>query len=252
VARVVAADLSAEALRILALAEGAAKLFREVFDEAPILPEDLTVYVLEGADAKREFLVRRGDALVRSLAEEHDSLWIPRSSTLVLCGATSEIRRDHAVRQLLQRMLRDSYGLGPDAAWALEGFSLRLGELVTGSPDFVRNAGTPIDPGRWKKGEGLWRASRALLAAEPRPPLARLFSLRAEDLTREDLLLSYALACYLIEARSGKLARLLDEIGHGATGAGEPGMDAILEQELGLSPAALDARLARWAAEMSE
>jgi hypothetical protein len=250
VARVVAADLGAEALSILALAQGAAALFREVFDEAPLVPDDLTVYVLDGADAKREFLARHGDALVRGLAEEHDSFWLPRSSTLVLCGASREIRRDHAVRQLLQRMLRDSYGLGSEDVWALEGFSLRLGELVTGSPDFVRNAGTPIDPARWKKGEDPWRAARALLAAESRPPLARLFGLRAEDLTREDLLLSYALAGYLIEARPGKLARLLDEIGRGATGTGEPSVGAILEQELGLAPAMVDARLARWAAEM--
>jgi len=251
VARVVAADLNAEALGILALAQGAAGLFREVFDEAPILPEDLTVYVLDAPSTRREFLARRGDALVRSLAEAHDSLWLPRSSTLVLCGASAEIRRDHAVRQLVQRMLRDSYGIGIDAAWALEGFSLRLGELLTGSTELARNTGTPIDAGG-KKGASPWREARALLAAEPHPRLARLFGVRTQDLTREDVLLSYAFACYLIEAQPGKLARVLDAIGHDAAGEGAPDVGAILEQELGLGPDALDARLARWAAEMGE
>jgi len=251
VARVVAADLNAEALGILALAQGAAGLFREVFDEAPILPEDLTVYVLDAPSTRREFLARRGDALVRSLAEAHDSLWLPRSSTLVLCGASAEIRRDHAVRQLVQRMLRDSYGIGIDAAWALEGFSLRLGELLTGSTELARNTGNPIDAAG-KKGASPRREARALLAAEPHPRLARLFGVRTQDLTREDVLLSYTFACYLIEAQPGKLARVLDAIGHDAAGEGAPDVGAILEQELGLGPDALDARLARWAAEMGE
>jgi hypothetical protein len=248
VARVVAADLGAEALSILALAQGAAALFREVFDEAPLVPDDLTVYVLDGADAKREFLARHGDALVRGLAEEHDSFWLPRSSTLVLCGASREIRRDHAVRQLLQRMLRDSYGLGSEDVWALEGFALRLGELLTGSSEFVRHAGTPIV---WKKGDP-WREARALLADEPRPRLAWLVDLPGKDFAREDFLLAYALACYLIEARPAGLARLLDELGQ--RGAGEVSRPAgeILEQELGLAIDALDTRLARWAAEMGE
>jgi hypothetical protein len=247
VARVVAAELNAEALGILALAQGAAGLFREVFDEAPILPEDLTVYVLDAPEAKREFLARRGDPMVRSLAEAHDSLWLPRSSTLVLCGPSKEIRRDHAVRQLIERMLRDSYGIGSDAAWALEGFSLRLGELLAGSTELARNTGSDA---AGKKGASPWREARALLAAEPHPRLARLFGVQAQDLAREDVLLSYAFACYLIEARPGKLARLLDALGRGAAGEGSPDVGAVLEQELGLAPDALDAHLARWAAEM--
>lgn len=251
-ARVVAADLNAEAMHILALSQGAAALFRDVFGEAPILPEELTVCVLDGPAARREFLARNTDARVRSLAAEHDSLWLPQSPTLVLCADSAEARRGHGVRQLLRRMLADSYGLGSEAAWVVEGFALRLGELVTGEPDFVRNAGLPLDAASWPKGESPWHAAHALLARQPGPRIARLLELRAEDLRRDDLLLSYALACYLMEARPQRLARLLDELGNGARIEDAPETAEILERELGFPLDALDARLARWAAEMGE
>jgi hypothetical protein len=52
-----------------------------------------------------------------------------------------------------------------------------------------------------------------------------------------------------MEARPERLARLLDELGHGAR---ERSPAESIERELGLDATALDARVARWAAEMGE
>ena len=92
-----------------------------------------------------------------------------------MCAASPEARRDHALRQLVQRMLTDSYGLASDDAWILERLSVRLGELLTGNSDLVRTASLRDDAGRWKVGEnvGTCGSRRAGIQPRGRPALRR-------------------------------------------------------------------------------
>ena len=143
-------------------------------------------------------------------------------------------------------MLADIYGLGPESAWALEGFRCASASSSRRARS-SRNAGLPPDA-RGKKGESLAVTRRA--PARPPVTTAAARSLTCASRTHpRGRAPAYAFAGYLMEARPERLARLLDELGHGAR---ERSPAESIERELGLDATALDARVARWAAEMGE
>ena len=237
-----------EAAGILRRSEGAARVFALVFDEEPSLPRDYTVYVLACRGTKRRFLQAhpRVDAAVRAQSGRLDSVWIPSTSALAVWSTSEEMRADQVVRQTVQRMLADTYGIGSDHAWAYEGFGLYLCELVTGSGDAVRNASSRQDAERWKKGLDLWEEARGLVASGERPDLRALLTRGLDELSRAEVLLSYALARYLIEGNGDGVPRLLDDVGRSGRSAAH-----CLELSLGVEPELLEERLIRWILETS-
>jgi hypothetical protein len=246
-ARLRACTDRSEAESLLRNAELAMRLFERCLGEVPALPGDLTIFVLGCSRTRREFLDHhpRADESVAELEHGLSSAWAADRSTLVVCSEDAEVRRDHTARQTVQRMLSETYGIGPADGWVYEGFGLALAERVTGSADVART--TSVLAGRWQLGEEktLWQAARAGIASGQGPRLGELLGKELADYTREDVLLAYAFACYLLEGHGARAAQVLDRIGHSEDPCGE-----VLEQELGRGLATIEARFARWVAEM--
>jgi hypothetical protein len=246
--RLFAACDASEARSILHHAQAAVDLFREVFDEVPVLPSDFTIYLLASEPAKRAFLEKhpRADERVRHVALDSDGAWLKGNGALAIWREGREARLEQLVRETVQRMLAGSYGIGPSQAWAHEGFGLRLCELALGRSDLAVHAPRWSEPSvkSRKQAEGLWDAAREVVQDQDMD-LGALLAKNHEVFTREDVLASYAFACFLMEVHAGRLARLLDEIGRSGLG-----IEECLEGELRIELPVLERRFERWIEEM--
>ena len=79
-----------------------------------------------------------------------------------------------------------------------------------------------------------------VLESEERPNLALLLGRDVNQLTTEDLLYSYVLCAYLLEAEGDRFPRILTKIGEGS-----PSVE-VLEEVLELSLPKLEERVIRW------
>jgi hypothetical protein len=180
------------------------------------------------------------------VAQDSDGAWLKGDGAVAIWREGREARLEQLVRETVQRMLAGSYGIGPAQAWAHEGFGLRLCELALGRSDLAVHAPRWSEPsGKSRKEvEGLWDAAREIALLEG-VDLGALLAKNHEVFTREDVLASYAFACFLMEVHAGRLARLLDEIGRSGLSVQE-----CLEGELRTELPTLERRFERWLAEM--
>lgn len=227
--------------------ESAVALFAEIFDTAPALPRGTTIYVLDCPRTRAEFLERCHDGALGLLEQGYSRAWTTDRTALAVAAEERDVRLDHTVRQTVQRQLAEAFGLGPELAWAYEGFGLALAELATGRSDVVRNAG--VLAGRWSWGneDTLLAAARARVCSGEALELETFFSRELASFTREDVLVAYALARYLMEGCGDEVTRILEACCFRRQPAAQ-----VFRQELGYDARELEARLVRWFREMEQ
>lgn len=238
-----------EASRLIADATVLVGLFGEIFGEAPALDGGLRIYVLDRPEGVRAFERQRAhDARARQAGEGLGSDAL-QCTAFAVSDPSAHARRERALLWMARRVLANSFGIGPEEGWASEGFALRLVELTIGPGGSIGAAVADESSAEAKRSSltlSPWMGACALLSREARPHLVDgLLAKRVEALSEEERLVGYALARFLLEARPGGLARLLDELGRAPQGS-----IRVLEERLGMDLTALDVRLARWAAEV--
>jgi hypothetical protein len=167
-------------------------------------------------------------------------------------GESGKRRVDGIVRIALGHLFADAYGITTQEAWVYEGFGLYLTYQVLRSrlTWFVQpSAGRQAEEeavlrGRLLDPETNWmQEAHTLLQGESRPRLSGVLAGDVNGLTTEELLFSYVIAAYLLEARPESAPEILQRVGGGMDSA------LALTGVLGIDLEALDAHILRWLSE---
>ncbi|MCK6447332.1 MAG: hypothetical protein L6Q99_13155 [Planctomycetes bacterium] len=166
------------------------------------------------------------------------------------CAQNAEERLDTVVRQTIAHVLTVDYGVLPQTAWAFEGIGMYLTRELTGTRMTYFSLPASANAAQVKLRKQLvspkanWmNEAHEMLESERKPDLAALLRKNVDELTIEDLLYSYVLAAYLLEARAVETPRILRSIGDGMSS------ENALRDVLGIEIAVLDARVRRWLSE---
>lgn len=240
-----------EAVHVLAAMESARRLFDVVFDAEAFFPNGCTVFVLTRPEEKAAFLERH-PALTKGERERLarlDGSGVEGTADWAFWEGDAEKRLDGVVRMTFDWFFRKCLDVSPDQGWIHEGFGLYLTWLLVGTRQnwFVGSTGN-VDP---KSAFGIrnqlldpdvsWMEAAFDAMQGVRPgDLSALFSRRADELGVQDLLCSYALAAFFLEAWPDEVPPLLARIS-----AGVPAEEAIRER-LGTDLEATRRRFVQW------
>ena len=166
------------------------------------------------------------------------ALFEPDPARLLDCGVR------HSIAHLLFR----AFNLNTDKAWIFEGFGLYLTRETCGtrltwfsSGSGSANEGKNSVRGKLMAKDANWmNAALQVLAKENPPDLGKVLQADLAKLSVDEVLVSYALAAYLIEGRSSSVPAVLKSVGEGTASA------EALQSALGMSVPELQARLTQW------
>lgn len=141
--------------------------------------------------------------------------------------------------------------LAADRAWFIEGLTRRIAHQITDLPlteaasaeDTMLPAEDTEEPPLPESPRDWMRAAASLLASGGRERVARVLTVRLNAMGPSDLLVSYALAAYLIEGRPDAAKQFV------AAAYESDDAATIVRKGLGWDLGALNARLRRWLAE---
>jgi hypothetical protein len=239
-----------EAARI---AEATVHFFEECFRGAVgVRPQ---VFLLVTTHEEYESVIRRHPGTsegFRKFAVGVGSVWLPKSNRVVARKDTQEGRIEIAARQPLGSLLYRQFGIEPEHGWACEGFGLYLTEALVGlRTSYSVWRGEYARDNRREK-EELWARIRALradwfeiareLARDGKSPeFALLMSKDVNTLEPADIVFSYVLAAYLLEAQVESTPGLLRAVGERRIAFHE-----AVRDKLGMTVPELQERVLAW------
>jgi hypothetical protein len=244
-----------EELRLAARAVLALQaLLQAVFESKHALPADTTVFLLADPLHAAAFVENHPDIPLaqREYFRALEGGGVQGTNDFAWWGGDSQRRIDGIVRLALGYWLSGAYQVTVDQGWAYEGLGLYLTRaLVRSRMTFLAQPSRVLDPAadmklrqRLLDPETNWVDEALVLLRERRqPPLGELFKKGASQLTTEEVLLSYTLATYLLEARPEVVAGLLARLGRGY------GRAQAFQEALGMDLAAFERHLLRWLTE---
>lgn len=167
-------------------------------------------------------------------------------------NATPADRLEASVRQRVGLYLQRTFDIGPDRGWIWEGIGLLLSSSVTGTRNivYVQLTEGTVAGGKAGKPQLLgpkadWlKMARDLLRATPRVNLVPLLGKNVNAMTKDDLLVAYALGSWIVDGHPEVAPRILARIGAGHAQA------TVLAEELGIELPEVVAELAAWLEEM--
>jgi hypothetical protein len=251
IARSLSTGSKSEAERLTEAMWATRSYFNRALSAQGSLPKNLTVYTFGSEDDRLSFLEKHPDIdeAYRQYLMPFDGSGIRGTDDFAYWAPEPTRRLDGLVRQAIAWMFAGSYNIFPKQGWIFEGFGLYMTRELVGTrlTWFVRPSEYLV-----KSEDDAFRArlldtrtnwmseAKKVLQNEKRPKLQFLLGKDVNQLTTEDLLYSYALSAYLIEAEGEKLPGILKRIGSGTASV------VVLESELGIDLQAIDARLRRW------
>lgn len=217
-------------------------------------PESMTVFTLTRASDKLAFLMGHPaiEGAYRKFLMDLDGSGIRDTGDFAHWAPDEARRIDGLVRQGIAWLLADEYGIGLKQGWLFEGFGLYMTRQLLGTrlTWFVRESKylTPKEDqalkARLMDSRTNWMNEAQELFTKGKPTnLNFLLGKNVNQLTTEDMLYSYVLAAYLLEAEQQKLPELLGKIGAGTTS------QVAFEEVLHLDTKRLDLRVQRWLTE---
>ena len=174
---------------------------------------------------------------------------IQGSADLAQWGPSEADRRDMLVREGVGWLMADAFGITTAHGWVHEGFGLYFSKQLVNTR--LHWFAKPSEYGRVEDDEALrnrmaggktdWLEEALLVLQGDQPPkLQFLLGKDVNRMTTTELLVSHALAAYLIEGRPDRLPAIW-----AAVGEGEPSAN-VLTRELETTLDRLQARLVRW------
>ncbi|MFN0009941.1 MAG: hypothetical protein ACKVXR_18770 [Planctomycetota bacterium] len=228
-------------------------VFQAVLGVEPPWAEDFGMFLVAGSGEKDAFVA----ALPNLEDAQKDSLkktiggGVPGSWKIALFEPDETKRRDCGVRHALAHLLNRGFEIETAHAWIFEGLGLYLTREICGTRltwfctgTGVTNQAKNSPRGRLITGDVNWMNEAYTVLTREKP--ADLATVLGRDLTTmgiDDVLVSYALAAFLVEGRSDAIPALLKAVGEDAAPA-----DAI-RTALGMSVPELQLRLVRWLSE---
>jgi hypothetical protein len=234
----------AEACRI------AGAVFHTALGAEPNWAEGFTLYVVAGKGEKEPFISK-----IPALSDEERQLMkrtigggIAGTWKVALFEPDPARLLDCGVRHSIAHLLFRAFNLNTDKAWIFEGFGLYLTRETCGtrltwfsSGSGSANEGKNSVRGKLMAKDANWmNAALQVLAKENPPDLGKVLQADLAKLSVDEVLVSYALAAYLIEGRSSSVPAVLKSVGEGTASA------EALQSALGMSVPELQARLTQW------
>ena len=254
VARSLGTGSGGEIRRLPDAMHAARVLFQEVLAIEAKYPDDFTVYTFAQTGPVTQFLNEHpaiGDSY-RSFLAQLDGSLIQGSGDTAHWADEEHRRLDGHVRQAISWLFAQGCGVSPDDGWIFEGFGLYLTRELVGTrltwfvkpSEYLVPAHDQALKARLLDTRTNWMSeANKVLQGDKRPRLEFLLGKSVNSLTTEDLLYSYVLAAFLIEARPEVIPSLLRSVGQGT-----PSQEA-LAKALGLELPRIDDLVCRWLSE---
>jgi hypothetical protein len=255
--RVVATTGLEEARKAAVIATATVPLFEACFGIAVEPRPGQTYYVMAQQGDFQRVLERHPSCKpeFRKFAWNVGSAWLPRTSILLAFHAQAATRLEYAARQPTAALLLRAFGITAKHGWAYEGIGLYLTELLTGThTTYTIHPSDYARDDRREKAELFARiqapdadwfeVARQLVRDRKSPDLIDLMSKDVNLMDAADLVFSYVLGAYLLEAQADRAPGLLRAIGEKKV----PFHEAV-PQALGLEVPALQERVEKWLAE---
>ncbi len=228
----------------------AGAVFESALSSPPSWADEFTLYIVAGPGEKDAFVAHlpgAQDAQRESLKRTIGG-GVPGTWNVVLFEPDLKKRVDCGVRHALAHLLRRSWNIDTRNAWIFEGLGLYLTREICGSRltwfcsgSGVTGEGKNSPRGRLMVADSNWmNEALKLLTRDPPPDLAAVLGRDIATMGVEDVLVSYALAAYLVEGRPETTPALLKQIGADTASA------EALHAVLGLTVPELQERLVRW------
>jgi hypothetical protein len=224
--------------------------FEAALKTSPSWSEAFSMYIAVGAGEKDALIARIPgmDDKQREVLKRTIGGGIPGTWKVVLFEPDPKRLLDCGVRHALAHLLSRSWNIGTGNAWIFEGLGLYLTREVCGtrltwfcSGKGVAGEGKNSPRGKLMVATSNWmNEALQILTRDPAPDLAKVLDHDLASIGVDDLLISYALAAYLVEGRSEATPAVLKSIGEGAKSA-----DA-LQAALGMTVPELQERLVQW------
>jgi len=240
-----------EAERMTQAMAASLSLFNDSTGAEAELPPNLTVYTLANEGDKETFLGAHPDVddEYRKFLAQLEGSGIMESDDFAQWSEDPLRRLDSLVRISIMWMFVDGFEVTPKTGWAFEGFGLYLTRELVGTrltwfvrpSEYLVKAEDNALQARLLDTRTNWMAEALKVLSKPkRPNLPIFLGKDVNQLTTEELLYSYVIAAYLLEAYPEAIPKILGRIGGGEASA------LVLEQELGRSMEELPAHLLRW------
>ncbi len=251
--RVLATTGLDEAAKVARLACTALEYGRWLTGADTTVGEGYSIHVL-GTKGERDALI---DSLPdvseirRRFLKSLESCALPGRIDVMVHHQDARNRQDAAVRLTLYRFLNDAFQVSTDHGWICEGLGIYLTRQVVGTrlTWFIvlpEHTGDEINELRGllmsQKVNWMNEAYKRLKGPKP-PDLGPILAMEVNRMGVEDLLVSYALSAWLLEAQSQAVPQVLLRIG-----AGEASR-AVLQDTLGFDPHQLREELVQWLGE---
>jgi hypothetical protein len=227
--------------------------FQAVLGAPPAWAEGFGMFIVAGAGEKDAFVAGLSglDDAQRESLKRTIGGGIPGTWKIVLFEADEKKRLDCGVRHALAHLLHQGWNVETEHAWIFEGLGLYLTREICGTrlTWFCTGAGVSNQAknsprGKLIVGDVNWmNEAYTLLTRESPVDLATVLGRDLSTMGVEDVLVSYALAAYLVEGRPEAIPVLLKAVGEDV-----PPADA-LHTALGLTVPELQERLVRWLSE---
>lgn len=251
--RVLCTGAEGEAKRIAQAVYASQDVFHELLDPEARIPFGYSLYVLTRTPSERDAFVA-GHPALRDADQEFlrqlSGTWLGGSTAFVSWARSEESRRDGLVRQSIGRMMAASYGVSTEQGWMWEGFGIYLTYYLLGTrlTWFVQPAdygSGGVDLSERLSGENAnWLGeARRMLTRDNPPNVAFIFGRNVNQMDPSDMVLSYAVAAFLLEAHGDSVHEILTAIGR------ERGASEVFDEVLGLDPPAFQKRLRDWLVE---
>ena len=182
----------------------------------------------------------------RLAAIDEPSFWMVPGKVLVVCAGTPDQRAAATVMALYRTSLQARFGIDRNQGWLWHGVPAYLCYQLTGVRQIAPDARSGNEQeAQWiddlNKPGSNWRGiTSRLLESRNAPALDDVTGRAVDQLDARGLLVSYALAAYVIEAHPQRVGTILNDLGKGRSA------DEVLRQHLGMDLEALAIRLPRW------
>jgi hypothetical protein len=227
-----------------------AAAFETALGTVPKFADGFCIYVVAGAPEKEAFIKKIPglDDAQRGVLKRTIGGGIPGTWKIVLFEPDPARMLDCGVRHTLAHLLFNSFKITTSHAWVFEGLGLYLTREICGtrltwfcSGKGVAGEGKNSPRGKLMVASSNWM-NEALqsLTKDPAPDLAKVLETDLPAMGVDDMLISYALAAYLVEGRPEAVSAVLQGVGAGTKSP------EVLQTALGLSMPELQARLIQW------
>lgn len=227
-----------------------AAAYEAVFGTPPSYSPGFTIYVVAKPGEKEAFIgkIPGIDDAQRAVLKRTIGGGIPGTWKIAVFEPEPSRMLDCSVRHALAHLLYRGFKIGTNNAWAFEGVGLYLTREICGtrltwfaSGKGVAGEGKNSPRGKLMAASSNWmNEALQTLSKDPAPDLAKVLDVDLPNMSVDDMLISYALAAYLVEGRPQETPAVLKAIGEGSKSA------EALHAALGLTVPELQQRLAQW------